>query len=131
MLGEKRYLSATVIGQIIGPSRPARPPLRRLGIRVGADVPDEVVVGIQNGEAFVDLRDHQQVAPLREIARTVQKGLTKCAQVAAIQVVDDDTHVDAVGYVELRHLVVSRSEEDRVRAQESSTSLFAGQRRRY
>ena len=65
---------------------------------------------------------------------TVEAGgmfLPSAAEHQAIQVVDDDTHVDAVGYVELRHLVVSAVDEDRVRAQESSTSLFAGQRRRY
>src|SRR6202041_2296329 len=118
------YLRMPIAGKRIGPSRPGRPPWG--GIGVVAEVPEQIVLGIEYGHSPIELGDDQQVAPLGKIAGAVEELLTEGPQIAAVEIVDEHAGVDSVGNVELRECFTA-IDENCVRARESLADFLASQ----
>jgi hypothetical protein len=102
--------------------------LTLFGIWVGADVPDQIVISIEQSEARVQFCDHQEFTPLCECTRAAQEIRTNRTEVNPAKVVHLDSLVLAIGNVELWFDAGSPTYEDSMWTNEPSTTLIARQR---
>lgn len=100
------------------------PPRHRLGVI--ADPLDGTIIGAQDRHPRFQLGDHQLLAADRESARRPQPLLDQ-AQKVAIEVVDGDPVVAAIGHVEPWLVRPAAVDENAVRAVESAPALLAAQ----
>src|SRR5579884_821244 len=105
-----------------------RPAVALADARVRTDVLHELVVRVQNRHARLgEVRHRELVTDDREIGRRHEHALPDDAPERAVEVVDLNASVGAVGDVELR-LGTAAVDEDAVRAVESPGPLFARER---